>query len=38
MDQFNLPVALSDWRNKAKVRNEHVYIPAISLPEKVSFM
>ena len=34
MDQFNLPVALSDWRNKAKVRNEHVYIPAISLPEK----
>lgn len=34
IDQFNLPIALSDWRSKARVRNEHVFIPAINLSEK----
>lgn len=34
LDQFNLPAALSNWRKNSKVRHEHVFIPAINLPEK----
>lgn len=34
ISKFNLPAALTDWRNKAKVRNEHVFVPAIELPAK----
>lgn len=34
LDKFNLPDFLNDWRKKALVRNEHVFVPAIILPEK----
>ena len=34
INQFNLPTSLSDWSKKAMVRNDHVFIPAIVLPEK----
>lgn len=34
MDQFNLPSFLQDWRKKALVRNDHVFVPALELPEK----
>lgn len=34
MDQFNLPSFLQDWHKKALVRNDHVFVPALELPEK----
>lgn len=34
LNNFNLPVGLVDWTKKAMVRNEHVFVPAIVLPEK----
>lgn len=34
IDKFNLPNYLKDWREKALVRQDHVFVPAIVLPEK----
>lgn len=36
LDKFDLPECLIDWRRKALVRNDHVFIPAVELPENVN--
>lgn len=36
LDKFNLPECLGDWQRKALVRNDHVFIPAVNLPEKTN--
>lgn len=35
IDQFNLPEVLTDWRKKALVSNDHVFVPAIEFTGKV---
>lgn len=35
IEQFNLPVDLEDWREKALVRQDHVFVPTIVLPENI---
>lgn len=32
LDHYSLPVGLIDWRKKALVRKDHVFVPVISLP------
>lgn len=34
VDQFNLPEELADWRKKALVSNDHVFVPAIEFNGK----
>lgn len=31
-----MPECLNDWRKKVLVRNDHVFVPAVSLPERVN--
>lgn len=34
VDQFNLPEGIVDWRKKALVSNDHVFVPAIEFSDK----